>query len=137
MEHSLKINWNNTYIEICKLISKHSKCKRKKVGCILVKDNRIISIGYNGTPSKFCNICEKNNKTLQSVIHAESNALMKCAKSVESSNGADLYCTLSPCYDCCKLIIQSGIKNVYFNELYNDISGLQLLKKAKIKYEKI
>lgn len=131
------MNWHKTYIDICKKIASHSKCKRKKVGCILVKDNRIISIGYNGTPSKFCNECEKNNKTLPSVIHAESNALMKCAKSFESSNGAYLYCTLSPCYDCSKLIIQAGIKKVYFAEYYSDVSGLKILKQAKIKYEKI
>lgn len=135
MEHLL--NWHSTYIEICKVISRHSKCNRSKVGCIIVKNNRIISIGYNGTPSGFCNKCEKNNKTKKEVIHAESNALMKCASSNESSLGSDLYCTLSPCIDCCKLIVQSGIKNVYFAEYYKCKKGLYLLKKAKIHYEKI
>ena len=129
--------WNETYMNIAKIISKHSYCNRKKVGAILVKKNRIISIGYNGTPHGFDNTCEIKNKTKKEVIHAESNAISKCAKSNENTSNAILYTTLSPCIECAKLIIQCGIKKVYYNEKYEKVDGLKLLKKAKIKYEKI
>ncbi len=128
------MNWNKTYINIASLIAKHSKAERNKVGAILVKDNRIISIGYNGTPSGFDNCCEENGITKKEVLHAESNCISKCSRSNESSENTILYVTLSPCFDCCKLIIQSGIKEVYFREKYRNLSGLKLLKKANIKY---
>lgn len=138
MGHSLKIlKWHKTFINISKIIAKNSYCKKKKVGCIIVKNNQILSFGYNGTPHGFCNKCEKNNITKKEVLHAESNAILKCAKSHTSTEGAILYITLSPCFDCCKLIVQSGIKEVYFHEKYHDLSGLKLLKKSKIKYERI
>lgn len=132
MEIWLNSKWNNTYLEIAKLISKHSKAERKKVGAILVKDNRIISIGYNGTPKGFDNICEIDGITKPEVLHAESNCISKCCKSTESSENAILYVTLSPCLECAKLIIQCGIKGVYYSELYHDINGIELLTKANI-----
>ena len=126
------------FIEIAESTSKLSYCKRKKVGALLVKNNRIISFGYNGTISGFENVCEcKKGLTKKEVLHAESNAIIKCAMSNESCEGAILYLTLSPCFDCSKIIIQSGIKEVYFKELYRDKTGLNLLKKANIYYEKI
>ena len=128
----MKNDWNKTYIEIAKLIASHSKAVTKKVGAILVKDNRIISIGYNGTPCGFDNLCEENGFTKKEVLHAESNCITKCAKSTESTDGAELYVTLSPCFECSKLIIQSGINKVYYKEKYRDTSGLELLKKANI-----
>jgi dCMP deaminase len=131
------MNWHNTYIEIAETISKHSKAERKKVGAVLVKNNRIISIGYNGMPSGFDNTCEENNITKKEVIHAESNCITKCARSTETSEGATLYVTLSPCMECSKLIIQSGIKEVIYKDEYRDKDGLILLSKANIKCIKI
>ena len=133
MEHlSNSNNWHYTYLEIAKLISAHSKAERKKVGAILVKDGRIISIGYNGTPSGFDNTCELNGITKSEVLHAETNCISKCTKSTESSEGAILYVTLSPCLECAKLIIQCGIKQVYYSETYHETDGIELLKKANI-----
>ena len=120
-------------MEMAKVVSKRSYCNKAKVGCIVVKNDNIIGIGYNGTPSGFENICEINNKTKPEVLHAESNAIMKIAKSNNSSLNADLYCTLSPCVECAKLIIQAGIKNVFYIEKYKKIEGLKLLNKAKVK----
>jgi dCMP deaminase len=131
------MNWHNTYIEIAETISKHSKAERKKVGAVLVKNNRIISIGYNGTPSGFDNTCEENGITKKEVIHAESNCITKCARSNESSDGSSLYVTLSPCMECSKLIIQSGIKEVFYKEEYRDTDGIKLLNKANINCIKI
>lgn len=126
------MNWDDIYMDIAQLISKHSHAERKKVGAILVKNNRIISIGYNGTPSGFDNICEENNITKKEVLHAESNCISKCAKSTESTLDSVMYVTLSPCFECAKLIIQCGISKVYYKEKYRDVSGIELLKKANI-----
>lgn len=126
-------NWHNTYIKIAELISFHSKAEKKKVGAILVKDKRIISIGINGTPSGFDNTCEIDGVTKREVLHAESNCISKCAKSNESSEGSVLYTTVSPCFECAKLIIQCGIIEVYYKEKYHDLTGLDLLTKANIK----
>ena len=113
--------------------AKLSHCRRKQVGALIVKDNMIISDGYNGTPSGFDNNCEmENGETKWYVLHAEANAILKCAKHGQSSQGADLYLTLSPCKDCSKLIYQSGIKRVvYYNE-YKDVSGLIYLKESGV-----
>jgi len=132
MGHLLKSKWINAYIEICQTIANLSYCTRKKVGSILVKDNRIISIGYNGTPSCFDNECEIDGITKSEVLHAESNCISKCAKSTESCLGATLFVTLSPCLECAKLIIQSGIVKVYYLEAYRDLEGIKLLEKANI-----
>ena len=113
-----------------------SSAKRKQVGCIIVKDGQIISDGYNGTPIGFDNNCEFKTRfgyeTKREVLHAESNAITKLARSPHSSLGATMYITLSPCFDCAKLIIQSGIIRVVYDEEYSDLSGVELLKKANI-----
>jgi len=113
--------------------AKLSHCSRKQVGAIIVKDEVIISDGYNGTPTGFDNCCEnEQGETKWYVLHAEANALMKLSKSTNSSKGATLYITLSPCKDCAKLILQAGIQRVvYFNE-YKDCSGLEFLKNTGI-----
>lgn len=120
------------YLRIAKIWAENSYCKRRKVGAIIVKDKMIISDGYNGTPSGFENKCEDdNNVTLPYVLHAEANAITKVAKSNNSSEGATLYVTSSPCIECSKLIIQSGIKRVVFCDLHKT-EGIDLLKKAGI-----
>lgn len=128
-----RIEKDEMYMEITKVISKRSYCKRKKVGCIIVRDDMIISDGYNGTPTGFENICEdENNSTKAYVLHAEANALTKLAKSTQSSINSTLYVTMSPCYECSKLIIQTGITKVIFNERYRIADGLDLLRKSGI-----
>jgi dCMP deaminase len=113
--------------------AKLSYCKRRQVGALIVKDRMIISDGYNGTPTGFENICEDDeNYTKWYVLHAEANAIMKVAASTQSSLGATLYITLSPCKECSKLIFQSGIKRVVYNKAYKDLSGVEFLKKAGI-----
>jgi dCMP deaminase len=134
MEHSLKTKF---YLSIAVAVSKASYCENYKVGAIIVKDDNIISFGYNGTPSGFTNKCEIDGVTRKEVLHAESNAITKCAKSFYSSKDAIMYCTLSPCFECAKLIIQSGILKVYYINNYRDLSGIQLLKKANIYVEQI
>lgn len=110
-----------------------SHCKKKKVGAVISKDNRIISVGYNGTPIGDINICEDiNNKTIPTVIHAEANALMFAARNGISTNGCSLFITTSPCIECAKLIIQSGIKEIVFSELYKNNDGIDLLEKNRI-----
>jgi dCMP deaminase len=119
------------YMNIAAEVSQMSRCNRAKVGALLVKGTNIVAYGYNGTPSGFCNECEENNVTKPEVIHAELNAILKAGKEAE---GCDLYLTLSPCIECCKLIKQAGINKVYVREMYRDLSGLQRLK---INYEMI
>jgi dCMP deaminase len=120
-----------TYINIAKEVGQLSRCERAKVGALIVNGNNIVSYGFNGTPAGFCNTCEEDNVTLPEVIHAECNAILKAGS---LARGADLYLTLSPCIECCKLIKQVGIDTVYFAELYRDTSGLD---KLKIKYEHV
>jgi dCMP deaminase len=126
-----------TYMKMARCWATLSKAQRKQVGCLIVKDGTIISDGYNGTPSGFNNTCEwVNNNSLVTkpeVLHAESNAISKLAKSTQSSSGATLYATCSPCLECSKLIIQSGIIRVVYGEKYRSNDGLDLLKKADIK----
>jgi len=111
----------------------NSYCERRKVGALLIKDKMIISDGYNGTPSGFENVCEDdNNKTKAYVLHAEANAITKVARSHNSSDGATLYVTASPCIECAKLIIQAGISRVVYGELYHMRDGLELLERARI-----
>lgn len=121
----------NVALETAKL----SKCNRKKVGAVLVSSDlkNILSFGYNGTVSGFDNCCEDDDGvTKREVLHAESNAITKMAKSTESTMDSVLFITLSPCFECAKLIIQSGIKMVIYNEEYRDVSGIELLIKAGI-----
>jgi len=121
------------YLKMAEIWAQNSYCQRRKVGALLVKDKMIISDGYNGTPSGFENICEDENyDTKWYVLHAEANAITKVAKSNNSSEGATLYVTTSPCPECSKLIIQAGIKRVVFKELYRNTSGLDLMKKIGI-----
>lgn len=121
------------YIRMARIWAENSYCKRRQVGALLVKDKMIISDGYNGTPSGFENVCEDDsNKTYPYVLHAEANAITKVARSNNSSDGATLYVTASPCIECAKLIIQSGIKRVVYSELYHTPDGLELLKRAGI-----
>ena len=118
--------------------AKNSYCKRRQVGALLVKDRMIISDGYNGTPSGFENICEdENGVTKPYVLHAEANAITKVAKSGNNSKGATIYVTASPCMECAKLIIQSGISRVVYRDEYRLTDGVDLLRKAGIGVEKI
>ncbi len=118
--------------------AKNSYCKRRQVGALIVKDKMIISDGYNGTPSGFENICEdESGATKPYVLHAEANAISKVAKSGNSSEGATLYVTASPCLECSKLIIQSGIKRVVYREQYRLDDGINLLKRAGIEVEQV
>jgi len=124
---------DSRYLRMAKIWSENSYCERRKVGALIVKDKMIISDGYNGTPSGFENICEDDtNKTKSYVLHAEANAITKIAASNNSSNGSTLYVTDSPCLECAKLIIQSGIKRVVFSKKYRLEDGINLLKRAGI-----
>ncbi|OFX21711.1 MAG: CMP deaminase [Bacteroidetes bacterium GWA2_31_9b] len=125
--------YDKRYLEMAKIWAKNSYCIRRQVGALIVKDKMIISDGYNGTPSGFENVCEdENDKTKPYVLHAEANAITKVAKSNNSSDDATLYVTTSPCMECSKLIIQSGIKRVVFCDKYHNEEGLRLLERAKI-----
>lgn len=152
--------FDKSYLQIARVWSQNSRAIRAKVGAIIVKDNMIISDGFNGTPSGFENECEEvigckkvpcickdtakcidciyaELKTKPYVLHAEANAITKLAKSGNSSDGATLYVTMSPCVECAKLIIQAGIKRVVYEEEYRDTTGIDLLKKANIVVEQI
>ncbi|MBQ6822868.1 MAG: dCMP deaminase family protein [Bacteroidales bacterium] len=129
--------FDRRYLEMAEIWAKNSYCKRRQVGALLVKDNMIISDGYNGTPSGFENICEENGVTKPYVLHAEANAISKVAKSGNSSEGATLYVTASPCIECSKLIIQSGIKRVVYKDEYRLTDGVDLLRKAGVEVEKV
>ena len=121
------------YLKMAMIWAQNSYCKRRQVGALLVKDKMIISDGYNGTPSGFENLCEdENDVTKPYVLHAEANAITKIAKSNNSSEGATLYVTSSPCLECAKLIIQAGIKRVVFTTNYRLEDGVELLKRAKV-----
>ncbi|WP_294082471.1 dCMP deaminase family protein [Proteiniphilum sp. UBA5384] len=121
------------YMRMAFIWAENSYCKRRKVGALLVKDKMIISDGYNGTPSGFENICEDENEiTKPYVLHAEANAITKVARSNNSSEGATLYVTSSPCIECAKLIIQAGIKRVVYSENYRLSDGLELLSRADV-----
>ena len=120
---------DNTFINIAKEIGTLSHCTRSKVGAVLVKDGNVISFGYNGTPAGMDNTCEENDVTKDEVIHAEMNAILKAAKSGNAVDGSTLYLSLSPCQNCCKLIIQSGIKRVVYLEGYRDLKPIEFLSK--------
>ncbi|NEW83980.1 MAG: dCMP deaminase family protein [Mariniphaga sp.] len=136
IEKQLKLD--ERYLRMAAIWAENSYCTRRQVGALLVKDQMIISDGYNGTPSGFENVCEdENNKTKPYVLHAEANAITKVAKSNNSSNGATLYVTSSPCIECSKLIIQAGIKRVVFSEQYHMNDGVELLERAKVEVVKV
>ena len=137
-EHNNRTKFDHSYIEMAHVWAKNSYCKRRQVGALIVKDRMIISDGYNGTPSGFENICEdENNTTKPYVLHAEANAITKVAKSNNSSEGATLYITDSPCMECAKLIIQAGIRRVVYDKKYRITDGLDLLERAGVMVEQL
>lgn len=124
------------YLRMARIWAENSYCERRKVGAIVVKDKMIISDGYNGTPEGFENVCEDSNHiTKPYVLHAEANAITKLARNSNNSEGATLYVTASPCIECSKLIIQSGIKRVVYGEKYRLEDGINLLKRAGVDVE--
>ena len=143
----MKPKFIQAYMEVAKTFAKLSTAKRLHVGAIVVKDDRIISIGYNGMPTGWDNCCEdviredevgfQVTKSKIEVLHAESNAVAKLAKSSESGLGATIFVTHSPCIDCAKLIYQSGISNVYYKTSYRNDDGIKFLKKSNVEITKI
>lgn len=132
-ENSKQSLLDKRYLRMAQIWAENSYCHRRQVGALLVKDGRIISDGFNGTPAGFENVCEDEaGITKPYVLHAEANAITKVARSNNSSDGSTLYVTASPCMECSKLIIQAGIRRVVFNELYRICEGLDLLKRAGI-----
>lgn len=126
------------YLKMAEIWGTNSHCTRMKVGCLIVKNKSIISDGYNGSPSGFSNQCEdESNVTLPYVLHAEANAITKLAKSTNSSEGSTVYITASPCFECSKLIIQSGIKRVVFKDIYRKRESLSFLLEAGIEVVRI
>ena len=127
-----QIQLDRTYLEMATIWGQLSKARRKKVGCLIVKDSQIISDGYNGTPAGYDNNCEYETRfgyeTKPEVLHAESNALMKLAKSVNSSKGSTIYLTISPCFDCTILIIEAEVKRVVYSEIYRIEKGIEFLR---------
>jgi dCMP deaminase len=135
--------FDEAYLLMAETWGQLSKAERKKVGCLVVKDGQIISDGYNGTPAGYDNVCETENEgfhpsaenkleTKPEVLHAESNALMKLAKSTNSSEGSTVYLTMSPCFECSKLMIQAGVKRLVYSEKYRNESGIKFLNENKI-----
>jgi dCMP deaminase len=133
-----QLRYDIAYLKMAKEWSELSQCERKKVGALIVKNGMIISDGYNGTPSGYDNCCENDNwETHWYTIHAESNAILKCARWGHSCDGATLYLTHSPCKDCSKAILQSGIQRVVYIEEYKDLEGVNFLISSGIQVEKI
>jgi dCMP deaminase len=133
----MKSKFIQAYMEVAKTFASLSSAKRLQVGAIVVKDDRIISIGYNGMPSGWDNCCEYelpdgSLKSKPEVLHAETNAIAKLARSPESGEGATIFITHAPCLDCAKLIYQSGIREVYYDAEYRSAEGLHFLKKSGI-----
>lgn len=132
-ENSKRIQLDKRYLRMAQIWAENSYCHRRQVGALIVRDGMIISDGFNGTPAGFENICEdENGITKPYVLHAEANAITKVARSNNSSEGSTLYVTASPCMECSKLIIQSGIKRVVYNQLYRLCEGLELLNRAGV-----
>jgi len=133
----MKIKFVSAFMDCAERFAQLSTATRAKVGALIVKDNRIISIGYNGMPSGWDNECEEDGKTKPEVLHAETNAIAKVAQSSESSRGSELFCTHLPCMECAKLIHQSGIVTVYYREEYQAAKGTgkQFLDKSNIEVE--
>ncbi len=131
-EHKQEV-LDSRYMRMARIWAENSYCTRRQVGALIVKNKMIISDGYNGTPSGFENVCEDNNGvTKPYVMHAEANAITKIARSSNSSEGATMYVTASPCIECAKLIIQAGIRRVVYGEKYRLEDGLELLKRAHV-----
>ncbi len=138
MSRAKQLRYDRAYLRMASSWAELSHCKRKQVGALIVKDDMIISDGYNGTPSGFDNCCEnEEGETHWYVLHAEANAILKVAKSTNNARGATLYLTLSPCKDCSKLILQAGIKRVVYVFQYKDSSGVDFLSAAGVEIEQI
>ena len=142
----MKQKWIDAFMDTAERFAQLSSAKRLKVGAVVVKDNRIISIGYNGTPAGWTNDCEEYvtlsdetvvNRTKDEVIHAEANAISKLARDGESGNGADVFCTHAPCIQCAKIIYGAGVKKVYYRETYRDTYGVDFLQKCGIQVEQV
>ena len=130
--------WQKAYMVTAETFANLSSAKRLKVGAIIVRDNRILSIGYNGMPSGWTNICEDdNNVTKKEVLHAESNCLMKLARSGESGLGADIYITHSPCIECAKLVYGAGISRVFYRTEYKNTDGTNFLSACNVEVERV
>ncbi|MBQ0021769.1 MAG: dCMP deaminase family protein [Prevotellaceae bacterium] len=133
-----QLNLDKRYVRMARIWAENSYCQRRQVGAIVVKNKMIISDGYNGTPEGFENVCEDEyNVTKPYVLHAEANAITKLARSHNSSEGATMYVTASPCIECAKLIIQAGIRRVVYSEKYRLEDGINLLKRANIQVDYI
>lgn len=138
----MKQKFIDAYMDVAKRFAMLSTAKKLQVGAIIVKDDRIVSIGYNGTPSGWTNDCENVQPdgslvTKDEVIHAEANAIAKLAKSNESGDGSMMFLTHSPCIHCAKQIYTAGIRKVFFNEMYRSSEGLEFLSKCKVEVEQI
>jgi dCMP deaminase len=133
-----QLRYDKAYLRMADTWADLSYCERKKVGAIIVKDDAIISDGYNGTPAGFDNTCETDDgDTHWYVLHAEANAILKVAKSTNNCAGSTLYLTLSPCKDCSKLILQAGIKRLVYRNHYRDTVGVDFLQEAGIEVVQI
>ncbi|MCI5982993.1 MAG: dCMP deaminase family protein [Marinilabiliaceae bacterium] len=132
-----QLRLDQRYLAMARVWSLNSYCVRRQVGALMVKNKMIISDGYNGTPAGFENVCEEDGKTKPYVLHAEANAISKVAKSNNSSEGATMYITASPCIECAKLIIQAGIQRVVYSDDYRMDDGIALLKRAGVVVDKI
>ena len=133
MDKEKQLKFDQRYLEMARIWAKNSYCRRRQVGALVVKNNMIISDGYNGTPSGFENVCEDDNGvTKPYVLHAEANAITKLARSSNNSEGSTIYITASPCIECAKLIIQAGIRRVVYGEKYRLMDGIELLERAGI-----
>ncbi len=129
----MKVTEQLAHMKAAHVYAKLSYCKRRQVGCLIVKANRIISIGYNGTPPGWDNICEdKQGNTYPHVYHAEANAISKLARAAESGEGASLFVTAAPCFECAKLIAQVGIVDVFYADVYKNADGIEFLQKCNI-----
>ena len=136
----MKTKFVQAHMEVAKVYAKLSSAKRLQVGCVIVKDNTIIGIGYNGMPSGWGNVCEyphiENGEasliTKPEVLHAETNAIAKVARSTNSTENAEMFVTCSPCIECAKLIHQSGIRRVFYGHTYRNDDGLKFLEKCNI-----
>lgn len=134
----MKLKYIDAHMEAAEVYSKLSTAKRLQVGCVAVKNDTIIGIGYNGMPSGWDNVCEDENfKTKSEVLHAETNCLAKIARSTNSSEDASLFVTHAPCLDCAKLIHQAGINSVYFRNAYRSTDGVNFLEKCGVYVEKV
>jgi dCMP deaminase len=142
----MKQKWIDAFMDTAQRFAQLSSAKRLQVGAVVVKDNRIISIGYNGMPAGWTNECENvvqhsddtmSLVTKDEVIHAEANAILKLARDGESGNGSSLFCTHAPCIHCAKLIHGAGINTVYYGQSYRDENGINFLETCEIKVEKV